>query len=208
MAYRKRKSAGRVKAKKLKAIPPKPAKEECSKIPQSRKSEAECPFLRYPTATERLESLGIDSLCDMYVDGWSLRSLARWMDMSACFILKWLKQDEARHKLYQEARVHQAEMAAELTLEVANEPVGRLSTGALDNAEVNNKRLRVDTLKWIAAKRDKRAYGEHLSLNDETPRELTSEQLLSRVAFLLGKANLAVIADVGGGSATQPGQIK
>ena len=200
MARCKKKQAAKEKARKKQSNADlKPFREEVDKLPWVLSSTDPCPYLSVETAA-RLDALGIERFCDFYIDGASLRSIARWLQVSASRCIRWLNEDAGRKALYEEAQLAQGDMFAEKAIEISNEAVPISGeNGLMDSAAVNDKRLRVDTIKWISAKRNRR-YGDSLAVRDETPREMTAEQINARVLFLLQKADLKVLTNVGGGS--------
>lgn len=197
-----RKSAPkRAKPEKREAAAPREKGEISTQQREAEKTWGEikepCPYLKLPPG-ERKEALGIDGFCGHMLNGASLRSIARWLQIDPAPLLRWLVSDQIRLTLYNEARKAQAEMWAEQILEIASEPVPTDVFGRLDSAAVNDKRLRVDALKWIASKRHPAAYGERVAIDQPPPRELPPEVAVQRITFLLKKANVAVLQAVGG----------
>lgn len=83
--------------------------------------------------------------------GVDLSCLYRWLDETPdAYALA--RQDRA-HRLFEQLQV------------VANEPVPSTAQGSYDSAAVADKRLRVDTYKWMASKLLPKTYGDKLELD-------------------------------------------
>ena len=63
---------------------------------------------------------------------------------------------------YARAKSDQLKLIADETMEIADEPV---QPG--DSAAVNNKRVRIDTRKWLLSKLVPKTYGDQITVNDE-----------------------------------------
>lgn len=155
------------------------------------------------TAREKLDELGIDGFCDKYIDGQSLRHIAREMDISPSSILNWLEADAGRQERYQRAREECAEAMASEVIQIAEEPIPSNAFGSLDGAAVQDKRLRIDARKWVAQKLKPRVYGEKLDLTSggNPLQNMTEQQIDARLQMLLAKA-----AVKSGGSDEQNGE--
>jgi hypothetical protein len=104
--------------------------------------------------TDYSEDLGL-RICDLLSDGLSLRKICARADMPAKItVLKWLGRipDFAAH--YAWAREMQADVGVDEMQEIADNP-------KLDPAD---KRVRIDTRKWIAAKMRPKKYGDRVDL--------------------------------------------
>lgn len=145
-----------------------------------------CAFLHLPPR-ERIEFMGIDAICDRMVDGESLVSIAKWLEVGYTTLRKWILADPERERMYIEAKQDRADTYAELIYEIASEDPGLNKDGNTDTGAVQDKRVRIDALKWIAAKMKPHVYGERLELA-EVPKELTPEQAIARVGVLLQRA--------------------
>lgn len=64
---------------------------------------------------------------------------------------------------YARAKDNQLRIIAQEILEIADSPVE-----PNDSAAVNDKRLRVDTRKWLLSKLKPKTYGDHITVNDES----------------------------------------
>lgn len=73
-----------------------------------------------------------------------------------------LNNDDLRIR-YETALVARHYAMADETLEIADEPVGSLESGATDSGAVQKQRLQVDTRKWLLAKMVPKKYGDRVT---------------------------------------------
>lgn len=73
-----------------------------------------------------------------------------------------LRNDDLRER-YETALVARHYALADETLEIADEPVGSLESGATDSGAVQKQRLQVDTRKWILSKLVPKKYGDKIT---------------------------------------------
>lgn len=162
-----------------------------------------------------LSDLSIDDLCNALIDGYSLRDVAAELDrnhlkavgkprshggkfsrMHATTILRWVEQDAARVRAYEQAREMQADAVFSELFQLSNEPIPLTIFGSFDSGAVQDKKVRIDTLKFIASKLAPRRYGEKLDLTsggDKLP-EMSPAQADARLAALLVKARASVVS--------------
>jgi hypothetical protein len=146
---------------------------------------------------ERLDRLGLDWLCDQLIDGRSVRSVAKELNASAVAIIKWIDREPGRMRQYQLARQAQADAIADDLIDLADEPVPIGPDGRMDSAAVNDKRLRIDTRKWIASKYRPAMYADKVQVEDVTPpgREQKPEDVMARITTLLAAHGLRIVPD-------------
>lgn len=90
---------------------------------------------------------------------------------------KMIVEDEELGKHYTRAKEAQADILFDSFLDVANEPVPSSDRG-LDSAAVQDKRVRLDAIKWYLTKAKPKKYGDTLDLTSggerlpEPPREI------------------------------------
>lgn len=98
------------------------------------------------------------------------KSLNAWVGeqgFAMSTVYDWIDADEQRAAKYARARELQGEWHAQrILLEAEREPE-RLPSGAVDSGWVADKRLRVDTLKWIASKLAPKRYGDKLAIGGD-----------------------------------------
>jgi hypothetical protein len=136
-----------------------------------------------------LEGVTLDEVCDAIAGGQSVRHIATALKCSPSGVLKWIdKQPEGREH-YARAKAEMAEFYASELMAIANEPVPVSIFGTLDSGAVQDKRLRVDTVKWISSKLLPKVYGDKLDLTSGGDRlaNLSDEQLDARLIALLNK---------------------
>lgn len=75
----------------------------------------------------------------------------------------WVLRNEDLRERYETALVARHYALADETLEIADEPVGSLESGATDSGAVQKQRLQVDTRKWILSKLVPKKYGEKVT---------------------------------------------
>lgn len=141
-------------------------------------------------STEEAQSFK-DRVCLEIAEGKSLRSICEADDMpSAETIRVWLIEDGEFSVQYARAREEQADFYADAIIDIA------------DTAkDANLARLQIDARKWKASKLQPKKYGDKIDLNHSGAIEhLTDEQLESKLAILLGKAGVGLLA---GGSGAE-----
>lgn len=130
-----------------------------------------------------------DEICAHIADGLSVRKICAMEGMpNMVTIFNWLAKHDEFVKQYTHAREIQAESHADGMVDLADEPPERTATGSIDPASVNDKRLRIDTRKWIASKLLPKKYGDRqtIDLNDVTPK--TQDEVDAELIALIKKA--------------------
>lgn len=130
-----------------------------------------------------LEIIGIDSICDRLAQGESLRAIGRSIGLQARRILDWIQADSHRSAQYARAREAQADHFAEEIIEISDKAIGKSA------ADVQARRLAVDSRKWLASKMAPKRYGDR---NEDTAksdlvfiRDLSAEQLRRKIDEML-----------------------
>ncbi len=98
--------------------------------------------------------------------GVSKSNFVRWIDT-----LPHIKKDAASYKVqYARAIDDHVEMLAQEIMDIADEIPGKID-GRMDNAEIQNRRLRIDSRKWLLSKIASKKYGDRLQLasDEENP---------------------------------------
>lgn len=114
-------------------------------------------------AQDKLEDVGIDSICSMISSGATWRAITEALDISAgalcIFFLRYPEQ-------YARAKEQQAELMAMDIMQIADEPVKRYidanGVSRMESADVQDKRVRIDTRKWLMSKMAVKKYGDKL----------------------------------------------
>lgn len=104
------------------------------------------------------------TICAELADGKSLRSVCRRDDMpSMVSVFNWLRTHPEFLKQYEAAKEECADALSEDMLEIADEPPPMNASGGIDSGAVADKRLRIDTRKWLASKLKPKKYGDKLT---------------------------------------------
>ena len=93
-----------------------------------------------------------ETVCAEIAAGGTLKSAAEKAKVSVDAIKRWLRSDDEFRTQYAQAREDQADAFADTILETALD--GEL--------EPNDRRVRVDALKWLAGKRKPKVYGDRV----------------------------------------------
>ena len=110
-------------------------------------------------ATKRTPEV-IEAILSGIQAGDPLRRTCEGVGIAASTFMLWVSQDEALAERYARAKRLQAELLAAELLEIADEEPGTLDGGATDSGRVADKRLRVDTRKWVLSKLLPKVYGD------------------------------------------------
>lgn len=121
---------------------------------------------------------------------------------SASTYMKWLGDDADFSERYARAREEQADGLAGEILEISDAPVkvtipsdaDEAEAAAIANAariELEHRRQRIESRKWVAAKLKPSVYGDKMQLNADVTVNIPDSQIDARLAFLLGKAGVA-----------------
>jgi hypothetical protein len=91
----------------------------------------------------------------------------------------WLNADAALAVDYARAREDLLEMMASDLLDIADRPVGSTESGATDSGAVADKKVQIDTRKWLLSKLAPKKYGDKLELSGDAANPLV--QRIERV---------------------------
>lgn len=126
-----------------------------------------------------------DAICGLIADGQSLRAICRRDDMpDASTVLKWLGQYPAFAVQYAHAREAQADALADDMLDIADDKT----------LDPKDRRVRIDTRKWLAGKLKPKKYGEKTLLGSDPDNPLpagTASVDVAELAKQLRKQKLA-----------------
>ena len=98
----------------------------------------------------------VQKVCDKLADGLSLSKvcLAKNMPARRTF-LEAVQRNEEFYEMYTQARAIQAEVLADEMFDIARQDLGNVDN-KMANAEVQRRRVHIDTLKWTFAKMQQR----------------------------------------------------
>ena len=91
----------------------------------------------------------------------------------------WLNADAALAADYARAREDLLEMMASDLLDIADRPVGSTESGGTDSGAVADKKVQIDTRKWLLSKLAPKKYGDKLELSGDPANPLV--QRIERV---------------------------
>ena len=91
----------------------------------------------------------------------------------------WLNDDTKLAADYARAREDLLEMMASDLLDIADRPVGSIESGATDSGAVADKKVQIDTRKWLLSKLAPKKYGDKLELSGDPANPLV--QRIERV---------------------------
>ena len=107
-----------------------------------------------------------ETIVEGIADGKSLSSVLKAPNMPSHALARLMIRDNVVFReAYERALQHRADRLAEEILELADEDPPKGLEGASLNAWVQNKRLRVDTRKWIASKLKPKTYGDRIDVS-------------------------------------------
>lgn len=144
----------------------------------------------------KLDAKAFEDFCAHIGDGGSLRAWARKAGYSPARLVKWILSDPLLQKLYREARRLQADAHIDELIELADESVPLDENGRMDSGAVNDKRLRIDTRKWIASKFHPGMYGDRVDADitlrgaDQKP-----DAVMAQIVALLASQGLRIEPD-------------
>lgn len=129
-------------------------------------------------ATETIEALGVDALCDRLCAGESQTAIADSLGVGIATLSRWIAADPERS-----ARVREARIAAARTFDEMAEAELR---AAADTFGLAKARELASHYRWKAAKSNPREYGDKLEIDQRTTiTDLTEEQLDAKLTRLL-----------------------
>lgn len=107
-----------------------------------------------------------DRICAELSVGRSLRSICRedWAP-STQTVFRWLRQHDEFRDQYARAKEESADAMAEEIAEIADIPPAYGPDGKIDNGDVQNRRLQIDTRKWLASKLKPKKYGDKVQVD-------------------------------------------
>jgi hypothetical protein len=104
----------------------------------------------------------LNRLCERLADGISLRDVAKEMGFAPSSITDWMREDAAAAARYVQARELGYERLADEVIAIGDADY-RLPDGTVDNAAVQQARLRSDNRKWLLAKMMPKRYGDRVT---------------------------------------------
>lgn len=144
------------------------------------------------TATETIDALGVDALCDRLCAGESQTAIAESLGVGIATLSRWIAADPERS-----ARVREARIAAARTFDEMAESELRSATDPFGLAKA---RELASHYRWKASKSNPREYGEKIEIDQKTTlTDLTEDQINARLARLINASGEAGIVGAVGG---------
>lgn len=143
-------------------------------------------------ATETIDALGVDALCDRLCAGESQTSIAESLGVGIATLSRWIAADPERS-----ARVREARIAAARTFdEMAEAELRR----AADPFGLAKARELASHYRWKASKSNPREYGDKIEIDQKTTlTDLTEEQINARLAQLINASGEAGVVGAAAG---------
>lgn len=123
-----------------------------------------------------------DRICAELALGRSMRSVCRedWCP-SMQTVFRWLRENDTFREQYARAKEESADAMIEEMSEIADEMPAYTPEGKIDPADVNNRRLRIDTRKWLASKLKPKKYGDRVAVGGDGPNGAVLVQVVTGV---------------------------
>lgn len=145
-------------------------------------------------------------LCSHLADGFSLEGWAKPRGRTKQAVRQWITATPERNALYREARRMQADTHIDQLIELADEAVPTDALGRMDSSAVNDKRLRIDTRKWIAAKFHPDLYGDKVAIDaNVTTNDKKPADVMAQIVALLASNGLRVLPEQSSDGSSQAG---
>jgi hypothetical protein len=87
--------------------------------------------------------------------------------------IRWVGENKELADKYARAREDLIERMAQEIMEIADSPVPTTDSGATDSGAVQDKRVRIDTRKWLLSKLAPKKYGDKLELSGDANNPIT-----------------------------------
>ena len=117
-------------------------------------------------------------LCEIILEGMADKGLSCYKACKAAGVphstfMRWLDEDAALADRYADAREDLVERIATELLDISDSPVPTTDSGSTDSGAVQDKRLRVDTRKWLLSKLAPKRYGEKIETTHQVGESIT-----------------------------------
>jgi hypothetical protein len=123
----------------------------------------------------------VKAICEGLAEGQSLREMCKKPELPSWRrVLTWAHEDPIFRQQYEEAQRARLETWAEQLVTLADQP----------DKNVQQRRLQIDTRKWILSKLLPKKYGDRLALagDDESPLHLSDIEVEHRIRSILADA--------------------
>lgn len=140
-------------------------------MPRTRKQEA--------AQAERPEK--VQRIFELMASGMSARQACDEVELNWSVFMKELADRPELNDQYAKARESMLEKIASDIMRIADEPAPIAPTGATDSGAVAQKRLQVDTRKWLLSKLAPKKYGDRLEVAGDASAPLQAAVTVSFV---------------------------
>lgn len=144
----------------------------------------------------------VEVICASMAQGRSLRQSCKQANLGISTFLLWTSSDPALDEQYTRAREAMLDAILDETLALCDAPIPCDDHGKTDVGLVNQRRLQVDTRKWLLSKLAPQRYGDRLDVT------MTDARISIRGALQDAQHRLATVIDVtpkGGAGADEGG---
>jgi hypothetical protein len=142
-----------------------------------------------------------DRICDLIADGKTLTKICETKGMpSIRTVQRWCQRHAEFEQQYWRARKLSAPILFDLARDISSNSAGDIFTDTrgtrrVDSGIVNRDRLRVDTLKWAAAKLNPERFGDKLQQTSDVKVEITRTEPLTPAEVAAELSKLIGVAE-------------
>jgi hypothetical protein len=129
------------------------------------KSKKIAPISKNSDPAELSPQQKFEAVCELIeTSNGSIPSKCKIIGVAPETFYKMLNSNEANAKRYARAKELQCSVMFESMVEISNEALPSTASGSLDGAAVQDKRVRIDTLKWALSKMMPKKYGDKIDM--------------------------------------------
>lgn len=110
----------------------------------------------------------IEKVLTNMIEGMSLRKSCLASGTTAQSFIRWCDDDKSLSERYAHAREAMIDKMADELLDIADTPAKTNENGSIDNGAVQEKRLQIDTRKWVLSKIAPKKYGDKLEVSGDS----------------------------------------
>ena len=134
-----------------------------------------------------------DEICSRIAAGESVNKITQESDMPCRdTFFRWVFNNKQFSDKYARALEIKADIMRDEILEIADAPPEKTPFGSTDSGAVQDKRVRIDTRKWLMARQSPRKYGDKLDIDHGVQKDNPLASLIQRIAG----TGLPVVKDV------------
>ena len=110
-------------------------------------------------------------------DGMSALKACKAVGLNQSTFNDWMNADKELSAEYARAREDLQDLMASDVLDIADSPPGLTEHGSVDSGSVADKRLRIDSRKWLLSKLAPKKWGDKVTLSGDAENPLTVEKI-------------------------------